>query len=285
MLGRVAVVGVGLIGGSFALALKQANACRHVVGVGRSAANMELARQRGILDSVETDVRRAASEADLVLIAAPVAQFDGIFRELKDTRALVTDGGSTKRDVIASARRHLGAKLAQFVPAHPIAGGEKSGAAAASADLFRGKRVILTPLAENGPESIERVKAVWLACGARVASMAAEEHDAVLGTVSHLPHVLAFALAHDVATRDNAARLFEIAGAGFRDFTRIASSHPEMWRDICIANKDRILEDLRFYERKLQEIRNLLERDDAAGLHQLFAEAREARDQWLKSSS
>ena len=159
---RLAVIGVGLIGGSFALALKQAGKASHVVGVGRNRANLEIARQRGAIDSIAPDVRAAASEADVVLVAAPVAQFPAIFSELRDCEALITDGGSTKRDVVAAAREALGKRIAQFVPAHPVAGAEKSGAAAASAELFRNRRVVLTPLPENAAASIERDLAAFL---------------------------------------------------------------------------------------------------------------------------
>ena len=167
------------------------------------------------------------------------------------------------------------------MPAHPIAGAEHSGAAAAKADLFRGKRVVLAPLAENPPQSVARVAAAWQACGARIANMSAEEHDAVFAAVSHLPHLLAFALVHDLAERPNSAQLFGYAAGGFRDFTRIASSHPEMWRDICVANRDALLVELERYGAQLDSIRALLAEGDAAGLEALFAEARAARNRWL----
>jgi prephenate dehydrogenase len=199
-------------------------------------------------------------------------------------KTVVTDAGSTKRDVIAAARSGLGRKIAQFVPAHPIAGAEKSGAVAAAADLFRGKRVILTPLTENADSAVRKADAAWSACGARVTRMAPEAHDALLAAVSHLPHLLAFALVHEIAGRDNPAELFSLAAGGFRDFTRIASSHPEMWRDICMANRDRLLRELSAYEGELVLIRKLLEAGDAAGLEKLFAEARAARDKWIASS-
>ena len=164
------------------------------------------------------------------------------------------------------------------MPAHPIAGAEKSGAEAASAGLFRERRVVLTPLAENSESAVKRVHAAWSACGARITRMDPEEHDAVLGAVSHLPHVLAYALVHEFATREGGEQLFDYAAGGFRDFTRIASSHPEMWRDICIANSDRLLEELRRYRKKLDAVGKLLEAGDGAALEKLFAEARAARD-------
>jgi prephenate dehydrogenase len=284
---RVAILGVGLIGGSFALALKQAQACAHVVGAGRTAANLKLALERGVIDSIAADAVAAAHGADLVLLAAPVAQFPKLFRDVASVlgpKAIVTDGGSTKRDVITAARSALGKRISQFVPAHPIAGAEKSGAAAASADLFRGKRVIMTPLPENSDSSVRKVQDAWSACGARISRMDPEEHDAVLAAVSHLPHVLAFALVHDFAARENAAQLFAYAAGGFRDFTRIASSHPEMWRDICIANRDRLLVELKKYTGALASMQQLLEAGDGAGLEKLFAEARAARDKWIQSS-
>jgi prephenate dehydrogenase len=277
---RVAVIGVGLIGGSFALALKKARLCGHVVGIGRSAANLQVAKERGIVDSVAAQ----AGDADLVLVATPVAQFPAILGALAPQlkpSAIVMDAGSTKRDVVAAARAALGAKIAQFVPAHPIAGAEKSGAAAASADLFRGKRVVLAPLPENPAASLAAAEAAWTACGARVSRMSAEEHDAVFAAVSHLPHLLAYALVHEFAGRGNSAQLFGYAAGGFRDFTRIASSHPEMWRDICVANRGPLLAELDRYADKLRALRPLLERGDGAALEHLFAEARAARERWL----
>lgn len=285
---RVAVIGVGLIGGSFALALKQARLVSQVVGAGRSEANLRLALERGAIDVIAPDAAAATRDADVVLVAAPVAQFEPLFRSIGpqiSPNAVVTDAGSTKRDVIAAARRALGAKIAQLVPGHPIAGAEKSGVGAASAELFRGRRVVLTPLAENPAAAVSRIESLWQACGANVTRMDAEEHDSVLAAVSHLPHLLAYALVHEVAGRANAEQLFSFAAGGFRDFTRIASSHPEMWRDICVANRDRLLLEVEKYEDKLRTVKALLEAADGAALERLFAEAREARDQWLKRSS
>jgi prephenate dehydrogenase len=277
---RVAIVGVGLIGGSFALALKRAGLCDHVAGIGRGAANLQVAQDRGIIDAVAQDV----AGADLVLVATPVAQFPAVFRDVAralNPGALVSDAGSTKRDVIAAARAAFGDRIGQFVPAHPIAGAEQSGAAAASADLFRDRRVVLAPLAENAAASVQAVEEAWFACGARVTRMSAEEHDAVFAAVSHLPHLLAYALVHEFAGRPNSAQLFAFAAGGFRDFTRIASSHPEMWRDICVANREKLLAELDRYAEKLCLLRPLLERGDGEALERLFAEARAARGRWL----
>jgi prephenate dehydrogenase len=273
---KLAVIGVGLIGGSFALGLKKAKAVSHVTGIGRSAANLKLAQQRGIIDSVAGD----PGDADVILVAAPVGQYPAIFKSLGGSKAIITDAGSTKRDVVA-----LGKHLSRFVPGHPIAGAEKSGAAAASADLFRDRRVVLTPLQETDGDAVSKVEALWKACGARVSRMTAEEHDEVLAAVSHLPHLLAFGLVHEVAKRKNSEQLFSFAAGGFRDFTRIASSHPEMWRDICLANRDLLLAELKKYQGKVAAMERLLQSADGAALEKLFAEARNARDQWLKSSS
>ncbi len=279
---RLAVIGVGLIGGSFALALKQAKAVAHVVGVGRNAANLKVALERGAIDSTAQDPATAARGADLVLISTPVAQFPKVFASLTGSGAVITDAGSTKRDVIAAARQALGKRVSQFVPAHPIAGAENSGAAAATPELFRGKRVVLTPLEESSSSALTLVEDSWKACGARITRMDAEEHDAVLAAVSHLPHLLAFALVHDVAQRANSEQLFSFAAGGFRDFTRIASSHPEMWRDICLANRDRLLDEVGRFSTKLESVRKLL--DSPAELEKLFAEARDARNKWIQSS-
>jgi len=279
---RVAIIGVGLIGGSFALALKQARACAHVVGAGRNPGNMNLALQRGAIDSIASDPAAAARGADLVLLATPVSHYPKILSSMSlHSKAIVTDAGSTKRDVVAAARNALKEKIAQFVPGHPIAGAEKSGVAAATPELFRNRRVVLTPLPENPAAAVSKVEQAWESCGARITKMNPNEHDAVLAAVSHLPHVLAFALVHDIAARENAAQLFSYAAGGFRDFTRIASSHPEMWRDICIANRDRLLEEIDRYSKNLGSIRKIIAAADSAALEKLFSDARAARQRWL----
>ena len=276
---RVAVIGVGLIGGSFALALKKARLCGHVVGIGRSAANLQVAKDRGIIDSIAAH----AGDADLVLVATPVAQFPQVLASLAPRlkpSAIVMDAGSTKRDVVAAARSALGAKIPQFVPAHPVAGSDESGVAAASAGLYRGREVILTPLPENRPASIERVRAAWQACGARVTEMSPSDHDAVLAAVSHLPHLLSFALMRDIAQRADSGSFLAHAGSGFRDFTRLAASNPEMWRDICVANRAALLGELRSYQDELARLGAMLEQGDAEGLQRALEEARAARRAW-----
>ncbi len=283
---KIVVCGVGLIGGSFALAQKSARAARRVVGMGRTRAPLEQALEQGVIDQVATDWGAALDGADLVLLGMPVGQMPAVMAALAPhlgPRTLVTDGGSTKSDVVAAARAAFGDRIGQFVPGHPIAGAEKSGVGAATADLYRDKRVVLTPLPENTPEAVARVRAAWEACGARVSQLAADEHDRVFAAVSHLPHLLAFALVHDLASRDNADQLFSFAAGGFRDFTRIASSHPEMWRDICVANRHALLPELDAYMVELMRTRVLLAGGDAAGLEAMFDTARARRDAWLDS--
>ena len=281
---RVAIVGVGLIGGSFSLALKEKKFCGHVVGAGRSAANLKLALERGVIDSIAFDAATAVQDADFVLIATPVAQMEQIFASIESRikpDAIVSDAGSTKRDVVAAARKGLAGRIAQFVPAHPIAGAEHSGAGAASAALFRGRRLVLTPLRENRQEVVDTVAGLWSDLGARVSQMTPEEHDGVFAAVSHLPHLLAYALVNDVSARANAAQLFGYAAGGFRDFTRIASSHPEMWRDICLANSDQLLKEVDRFSAELEKARKILETGNAPALEKLFADARSARERWL----
>lgn len=284
--GKVVVCGVGLIGGSFAMALKSALAgrCPRIVGMGRTRAPLEQALELGVIDEIAADWAAALEGADLVLLGMPVGQMPAAMRALVPhlgPRTLVTDGGSTKADVVAAARAIFGDKIGRFVPGHPIAGAEKSGVAAARADLYRDRRVVLTPLAENAAAAVGAVRTVWELCGARVSELAPAEHDAVFAAVSHLPHLLAFALVHDLASRDNADQLFGFAAGGFRDFTRIASSHPEMWRDICLANRRALLKELDAYIAELLRTRVLLASADGPGLEAMFAAARARRDAWL----
>ena len=282
---KLVVVGVGLIGGSFALALKEAGGVRRVVGVGRSAANIYRAQELRIIDAPGGYDRDTFGDADLVMLAMPVGQMQPVMRAiapLVGDKTVVTDAGSTKQDVVALAKRELKKTLARFVPGHPIAGTEKSGAEAAFAKLYRGRKVVLTPLKGTAHDALARVRSAWTACGASVFELEPREHDAVLATVSHLPHVLAFALVDQVARHRDAKRLFSYAAGGFRDFTRIASSSPEMWRDICMANRKALLAELGRYEGELARVRKLLERSDGKGLEALFAGARDARDRWIK---
>ncbi len=283
---KLVVVGVGPIGGSFALALKQAGTVGRVVGVGRSAANIYRAQELKIIDAAGNFDAETFGDADLAFLAVPVGQMREVMRSiapLLGEKTVVTDAGSTKEDVVRFARAELSKSLARFVPGHPIAGTEKSGAEAAFPELYRDRKVVLTPLKGTTAEAKALVKGAWQACGASVFQLAPREHDAVLATVSHLPHVLAYALVNQVARHKDAKRLFSYAAGGFRDFTRIASSHPEMWRDICIANKKALLAELGRYGKELERVKRMLERGDGKALEALFSGARDARDRWLKN--
>ncbi len=285
MIKHLVVIGTGLIGGSFALALKRKGLVERVTGVGRGRANLDHALKLGIIDAIGENPAAAVKEADLVLAAIPVGAMPALFRELAATlpaTAILTDAGSTKLDVIAAARAALGDKIGQFVPGHPIAGAETNGAGAAHVHLFEGKPVILTPLPENRAEDVDRVESLWAACAARVARMSEKDHDRIFAAVSHLPHLAAFALMEELAYRPDADTFFRFAGTGFRDFTRIAGSHPEMWRDIALANRDALLGELDIYIGKLEAIRGMIEARDGQALEDIFARARQARANWIK---
>lgn len=286
VLNKIAIFGVGLIGGSFALALKKVGAVEQVAGVGRTAASLERARQLRIIDTICTSAADAVKDAELVLIAAPVAQTRGILAAIEPhlrPGTVVTDAGSTKSDVVAAARAALGSKIAQFVPGHPIAGRESNGPEAALDDLYVGKKFVVAPLPENAPADIERVTAAWRQCGAVIHQLTAEEHDRVFASVSHLPHVLAYALVDDIAKKPHADVLFQYAASGFRDFTRIAGSSPEMWRDISLANQAALLQELDAYMAQLTQMRAMLATGDGAALQTVYANAQHARHAWIST--
>lgn len=285
---KIVIFGVGLIGGSFARALKQAGAARSIVGMDRSPASLQRALELGIIDAIgdgsDADLAAAMQDADLVLLAAPVAQTAAILAALLPhlgPRTVVTDAGSTKGDVAAAARAVLGDKLGRFVPGHPIAGRETNGPDAAIPNLYQGKKVVLTPLAENAEADVELVAAAWRACGAVIHRLSPEEHDKVFAAVSHLPHLLAYALVDDIAHKPHADLLFQYAASGFRDFTRIAGSSPEMWRDISLANRAALLTELDAYLAQLTTLRAQLAAGDGAALEAVYGNARHARERWI----
>jgi prephenate dehydrogenase len=283
---KVVIVGVGLIGGSFARALRQAGAVRTLVGLGRSPEAMARALELGIVDQVADSVRDAMLGADLVLIAAPVAQTGPVLASLLpflEPGTVLTDAGSTKSDVVAAAHAVLGARVGQFVPGHPIAGRETNGPDAAIVDLYHGKKTVLTPLPDNTPAAIERVAAAWRACGAIIHTLTPQEHDSVFASVSHLPHLLAYALVDDIARKPHAALLFQYAASGFRDFTRIAGSSPEMWRDISLANQSALLGELDAYLAQLSGLRTMLASGDGVALEAVYANAQRARCRWIEA--
>ena len=282
--GKLVIIGAGLIGGSFALALKRVRAVKKVVGIGRTRRNLAAALRLKIIDEASQDPARAVRDADLVLLAMPVGQMPAVMSAIAPhlpARAVVTDAGSTKRDVVVCARRFLAEHISRFVPGHPIAGTEKSGATAAFAELYRDRNVILTPQRETAASATRLVRRAWEACGARVVQLDAGEHDSILAGVSHLPHIVAYALVNMLAQRPNASRLFGLSAGGLRDTVRIAGSSPEMWADICVANRDALLAALGDYENELEAMRAAIEGADASELRRLFAQARSAREKWL----
>ena len=285
---KLVVVGVGLIGGSVAAALRRAGRVRRVVGVGRGRANIERALELKVIDEASDDIAVAVQGADLVLLAVPVQQNDHVLAQLAGSlsaQTLVTDAGSTKMDYVAAVRRLLPALLAHVVPAHPIAGAELTGVDAAHPGLFVDKNVVLTPLPENHVQAVDRIESMWKACGARVSRMSPEHHDRVFSAVSHLPHMLAYTLVHMISTRPDAKELFSFAAGGFRDFTRIASSSPEMWRDIASTNRAALLADIETYQQQLTHLAGLIRDADAEQLGKIFETARNARNAWLRQDS
>jgi prephenate dehydrogenase len=284
---RVGIVGVGLIGGSFALALKTVKAADTVVGFGRSRANLDVARRMGVIDQIAAGWDDIES-CDLILLAVPVGQLPEVMpvvgpRIGRD--AVVTDAGSTKRDVVAYARAAFGDALPRFVPAHPIAGAEKSGAAAARPNLFAGKPVVITPIEETDPFAFRRIRATWQLTGAKTMRMDVALHDMALAATSHLPHVLAFAMMNEIAQRPHAEAMLSLTGGGFRDFTRIAASSPEMWRDICIANRDTLCNEIDAFSARLAQFRHWIALGDGAALEREFDAARTAREALTASAN
>ncbi len=277
---RVAVIGVGLIGGSFAMALRRAGGVTSIVGVDRDAQSLERAAALGVIDTAAGSVSEATKGADLVMVAVPVRAIGPVLHDVGlalDAGATVTDAGSTKGDVAAIAREELRALFPRFVPGHPIAGRESSGVDSATADLFKGARIVLTPEADTASDALDVVRACWEAAGGRVALLSALDHDRIFAAVSHLPHLLSFALVSEFTSRDNAAELFGFAAGGFRDFTRIAASSPEMWRDIALQNREALLAELDRYGTRLAVFRELIDKGDGPGLQRLMAEARASR--------
>ncbi|MBD9421606.1 prephenate dehydrogenase/arogenate dehydrogenase family protein [Achromobacter sp. K91] len=280
----LAVVGVGLIGGSFAAALRRAGQVGRVLGVGRNAQSLARAVELGLIDEAAS-AEDAAARADLILLATPVGGLGDVLSRMRAhlrSDTVLTDGGSTKAEVVEAARAALGDRIAQFVPGHPIAGAERTGPEAADADLYRKRTVILTPLAENGAASLELVRRAWQACGADVIDMDADAHDRVLASVSHLPHLLSAVYMEQVAEATDASTRLALAGSGFRDFTRIAAGSPEMWRDIFLSNRDAMLAELADVRTVLDRAERAIADGDGAALLTLLDTAARARRNWRK---
>ena len=280
----LAIVGVGLIGGSFAAALRRAGQAGRVLGAGRNAQSLARARELGLIDEA-VSLEEAAARADLVLLATPVGGLaDALSRMLPHLGAgtVLTDAGSTKAEVVAAARAALGGRIGQFVPGHPIAGAARTGPEAADADLYRERTVILTPLPENGAAALDLTRRAWQACGADVVDMDADAHDRVLASVSHLPHLLSAVYMEQVALAADAPTRLGLAGSGFRDFTRIAAGSPEMWRDIFLSNRDAMLAELADVRAVLDRAERAIAEGDGAALLTLLDTAAQARRNWRK---
>ena len=277
--GTVTVIGVGLIGASLGLALKKAGVVDKVLGVGRSSANLDQALKMGAIDAV-VDLVEAVKQSDVIVLCIPVAQMRVVFEVIEphlESRTMITDAGSTKGDVILAAKEVLGKKACQFVPAHPIAGGAQHGASAAKADLFQGKQTILCPLQENSTQDTDLIEGFWQSIGSIVKKISNVQHDAIYAAVSHLPHILSYALMASVVNSEDAEQKLRHVGAGFKDFTRIAASSPEMWRDICLGNRTAVLKELDQYLLIVNHMRKLISENDGAGLEKLFDKASKAR--------
>jgi len=280
---KICIFGVGLIGGSLARAYKKANPNVTIVGIGRNESHLRKAQELGVIDSFDMDFSIALEDVDLLVFAMPVGSvgiaFESVKKHLNDSMIL-TDVGSTKKNVVEQASSVLGQFVKNFVPGHPIAGTEKSGAESAFAELFEQRRVILTPTKLTDSKATERVSALWQACGAEVIEMSTEHHDKVLAATSHLPHMLAFSLVDTLSKMNDKQEIFKYAAGGFRDFTRIASSSPEMWQDICLANSDALIEMIAQFQSDLNNLTKAIKDTDKEEVLKIFNRAKKARDQF-----
>ena len=284
LINKLAIIGVGLIGGSLAHALKKAGECGTVVGFGRNTANLEKAVELGVIDEYSSDLSSVVKNADVIVLATPLMSFNSLLSEIAShikPGAVITDVGSVKGSVVSDARAVLGDAISSFIPAHPIAGTEKSGVQAAFPELFQDHMVILTPVPENPEDIIKLITRMWEICGAKVVTMSVDNHDKVLAATSHLPHVLAYALVDCLANMSEQDDIFTFSAGGFRDFTRIASSHPEMWSDICISNNENLLNVIEQFKDHLAIITGLIQRHDKKGLEKLFLDVKNTRDKFV----
>lgn len=287
LINNLCVIGTGLIGGSFSLALKAAGACNNIIGAGRSEETLQKAQQLNIIDRYDTDIANAVKDADVVFVSVPLGAMASVFEKIAaglkqagNSTAVITDAGSSKQQVQQLADTIFSTTASRFVAGHPIAGTENSGPEAAFSDLFNERRVILTPTADTDVEAIKLITALWQETGALVETMDAEHHDKVLAATSHLPHVLAFGLVHCLENMDDIEDIFRFAAGGFRDVTRIASSDPTMWRDICLNNRQPILDMMQRYKEELDMIYNALESSDGEKLIEVFQHAKATRDKF-----
>ncbi|MBK8072059.1 MAG: prephenate dehydrogenase/arogenate dehydrogenase family protein [Ramlibacter sp.] len=283
MFEQLGLIGCGLMGGSFALALKRAGLVKRVVGYSKSPSTTERARQMGVIDVEAPSALLAVSGADIVLLAVPVSATEATFkaiRHLVTPRMLIMDVGSTKRDVVDAARRVLRENASAFVPAHPVTGREVSGVEHADPDLYLNRQVILTPIDRTQPDHVQKATDVWTAIGSHVLRMTPESHDAAFAAVSHLPHLIAFALINGIASQAHGRDYLSLAGPGFRDFTRIAASDPKMWRDILIANREELLAQSQIFQRTLQALELMISSGNSDALEDLIGQASKTRAGW-----
>ncbi|RVU83930.1 prephenate dehydrogenase/arogenate dehydrogenase family protein [Leucothrix sargassi] len=288
MINKLVIFGVGLIGGSLALALREANYCTKIVGCSRNEAHLAKAQALGVIDSFTLDPVEAVKGADMILLAVPMGAMGAVLNSIKghtEPDAIITDAGSAKASVVAAARSVFGYIPDYFVPAHPIAGREKSGVEAAIVDLYIDHKVIVTPLPETSAAAEQRVTEMWQAAGAKVESMDVEMHDQVLAATSHLPHVVAYSLVDTLSKSEASDAIFQYAAGGFRDFTRIASSDPTMWRDICLENREAILESLEALQANMQQLHEQISNADSQAIMDTFTHAKSVRDEYMKNQS
>lgn len=288
MFEQLAIIGCGLMGGSFALALKRAGLVKRVVGYSKSPSTTERARQLGVIDVEAPSALLAVSGADVVLIAVPVAATEATLKSIKHLvtpQMLVMDVGSTKRDVIDAGRRALREQIGSFVPAHPIAGKEVAGVEHADADLYTGKQVILTPIERTLTIQLQKAVDVWTALDCKVIKMSPEAHDAAFAAVSHLPHLISFALMNAISGQPQGKDYLSLAGPGFRDFTRIAASDPKVWRDIMVSNREELLEQSKIFQRNLQALELMISSGNTEALEGLIEQASQTRSTWRMSQN
>ena len=282
MINKITVIGVGLIGGSLARALKEKNLAKDVFGYGRDQARLEDAQKLNIIDQFSTSIEEAIVGAEIIVIATPVGTFQSILGEIEPLiteNVIITDVGSTKSDIVNIVHNVLKVKSNCFIPAHPIAGKERSGFEVSDSMLFDGKKVIITPQENNSSDSIQVIEEMWKGVGAEVDFMSAESHDNLLGMTSHLPHMLAFSLVNYLVNQNPTASIY--AGGGFKDFSRIASGEAIMWRDICLQNKDQIISHLKGYQSTLNDLLQAIGDENSEELEHLFTPAKKTRDSWL----
>jgi prephenate dehydrogenase len=281
MIEKLAIIGVGLIGSSLSLALREANAVNRVSGFGRNQSNLEKGVEIGVLDDFKSSIAETVKDADIVVVAVPLGAMGQVFGELKSAvneRTVITDVGSAKGSVVKTASTALGPLMRRFVPGHPIAGTEKSGVEAGFSSLYQNRRVILTPTEATDDDAIQKIESMWKLCGAIIEYTNVKHHDKVLAATSHLPHMLAYALVHQLSNLNDHEEIFRYASGGFRDFTRIASSDPVMWRDVCIANGDVLVELIEQYQQELNQVTAAIKSEDVDELLRLFSRAKSERD-------